>query len=69
MEEFNKKDEFYYCKECNNVYEYRNLNSKDCPRCIHPEHNKAIITDKQYIDWEVKNRPILNIKKKKNNDK
>ena len=59
----------YYCPDCNEVYEYANVDSKEWPRCIHPEHERrAEISSKQYIDWILKDNPVLDIKKKESED-
>lgn len=51
---------FYYCPDCNMVYEIRNAERQ----CFHPDHSiKAKITDRQYGRWEAQGQPQLDIAK------
>jgi len=46
------REGFYYCPDCNNVFEKSGINTDVAPKCIHPEHtNKRDMTDREFLDW------------------
>ncbi len=68
---------FYYCRNCNRVFELQYLFNEPCPdikiedvRCSRLDHvDKAPITSKQYIKWLKKKKPILDLVDVKGKDR
>ena len=56
----NDKQGLYYCALCNEVFEI----ADKVRRCPIDTHKNVSITEAQYIDWIIRGKPILKLRKK-----